>query len=195
MHEECRPYQSKVFKAIGLDSNEYDRPATLFDSLYRRARADGLHVTAHCDVGQQDTHEHIKQVVSTVASTGLDRIDHGLNAAERAELIELIRGRDLGMTLCPHAYNRRNPLGYVFPLVRRLFDAGVKITINSDDPTYMHNMWISENLQLARHHCTFSDSEMVQLQYHAVEICWASNEVKCKLREELESVSKTHYPT
>ncbi|KXT10785.1 hypothetical protein AC579_2970 [Pseudocercospora musae] len=61
----------------------YDRPATLFDSLCRRARADGLHVIAHCDVGHKDTREHIKQVVSTVAGTGLNRIDHGLNERSR----------------------------------------------------------------------------------------------------------------
>lgn len=191
-YEECRPYQGKVFKAIGLDSNEYDRPATLFDSVYRRARADGLHVTAHCDVGQKDTHEHIKQAVSIVAGSGLDRIDHGLNAAEKPELIELVRSRDLGMTLCPHAYNRRNSPGYVFPLVRRLFDAGIKITINSDDPTYMHDMWVSENLQLARDHCSFSDPEMVQLQCNAIDICWASDEVKDQLRGELAAFSKTY---
>lgn len=87
--------------------------------------------------------------------TGADRIDHGLNAAERPDLMEKITTRGLGFTLCAHAYNRRLPANEVFPKIRRLFDAGLKITINSDDPTYTHNQWVSENLELVRKHCQF----------------------------------------
>ena len=184
-YKACTPYQGIVFNAVGLDSNEFDRPPMIFDSLFRRARQDGLKVTSHCDVGQKNTHEHIKQVASVAAGTGLDRIDHGLNAAEKPELVDLIKGKRLGMTLCPHAYHRRNSTDYVFPLIRRLFDAGIKITINSDDPTYMHHMWVSDNLQLSRIHCQFSDAEMIELQRNAIEICWTSEETKERLSREL----------
>lgn len=189
-YEACLPYQGTVFKGVGLDSNEYDRPPMLFDGIFGRARQDGLKITGHCDVGQKDTHEHIRQAVTQVAGTGLDRIDHGLNAAERPELIEMIKLRDLGMTLCPHAYHRRNPTEYVFPLVRKLFDAGIKVTINSDDPAYMHQMWVDGNLQLVRNHCHFSDDEMVKLQSNAIEICWAEDEVKEKFINELEEFKR-----
>lgn len=191
-YEACAPYQGVIFSAIGLDSNEFQRPPVLFDALFRRARNDGLKVTSHCDVGQRDTYEHIRQVVSEIADTGLDRIDHGLNAAEKPELMELIESRGLGMTLCPHAYHRRNPTAYVFPLVRKLFDAKIKITINSDDPAYMHDMWVSENLQLVRKHCRFSDDDMVRLQRNAIDICWASIEVKEELSKELNKFSYNH---
>ncbi|KAB2570079.1 putative adenosine deaminase protein [Lasiodiplodia theobromae] len=184
-YEACIPYKGTVFCGIGLDSNEYNRPPTLFDAVFQRARADGLKITSHCDVGQKDTHAHIEQVASRIAGHGTDRIDHGLNAAERPDLIELIRRRDLGMTLCPHAYHRRNPTDYVFPLVRKLFDAGIKVTVNSDDPTYMHNMWVEDNLRLVQQHCQFTRREMIRLQMHAVEISWCGPDLKGKLMDEL----------
>ncbi|KAL1629980.1 putative adenosine deaminase [Diplodia seriata] len=184
-YEACRPYQGTVFLGVGLDSNEYNRPPTLFDAVFQQARADGLRITSHCDVGQKDTHAHIEQVASRIAGHGADRIDHGLNAAERPELMELIRRRDLGMTLCPHAYHRRNPTEYVFPLVRKLFDAGIKVTVNSDDPTYMHNMWVEDNLRLVQQHCHFTRRELIRLQMHAVDISWCDLDLKGILMEEL----------
>lgn len=65
-------------------------------------------------------------VASSIAGSGADRIDHGLNAADKPELMEIIKSRDLGMTLCPHAYNRRLSVEEVFPKIRKLFDAGIK---------------------------------------------------------------------
>lgn len=120
-----------------------------------------------------------------MGGSGADRIDHGLNAADRPELMEIIKARGLGMTLCPHAYNRRLPVEEVFPKIRKLFDFGIKVTINSDDPTYMHNQWVSENLELAQKHCKFSEEEMVQLQRNAIEISWADPAIKDKFMAEL----------
>ncbi|KAK2804883.1 hypothetical protein FQN50_006388 [Emmonsiellopsis sp. PD_5] len=186
-YEACLPYRH-VFHAIGLDSDEYDRPPSIFEPLFLRARADGFRITSHCDVDQKDAHEHIRQVAGCVAGTGADRIDHGLNAAERPELIALIKEKGLGMTLCPHAYHRRQPAENVFPKVRRLFDEGIPVTINSDDPTYMHEMWVSENLGLVMRMCPFSEGEMVRLQRNAVEICWADEGVKEGILRELDEV-------
>lgn len=125
------------------------------------------------------------QVASTICGKGLDRIDHGLSAADDPELIALIAKRELGMTICPHAYNRRWPDEMVFPLIRRLFDAGIKVTINSDDPTYMHNYWLQENLQLVRNRCRFSEQEVIQLMRNAIDICWAPESKKHQLHHEL----------
>ncbi|KKY27509.1 putative adenosine deaminase [Phaeomoniella chlamydospora] len=185
-YEACRPYQKTVFHAIGLDSNEYDRPPTLFDEIFTLAKHDGLHVTAHCDVGQKDTHEHIEQCLTVLCNgAGLQRLDHGLNAAEKPELIKLIKERGVGMTLVPHAYHRRLPTEAVFSKVRQLFDSGIPITISSDDPTYMHHMWVEDNLKCVRKFSNFSFEELFQLEINAVNICWADAETKAALHTEL----------
>jgi len=184
-YEAALPYRSFV-NAIGLGSDEYDRPPTLFNDVYRRAQEDGLHTTAHCDVAQKDTHEHIRQVADVVAGTGLERIDHGLNAAEDPKLVELIRSKDLGMTLCPWAYYRHEPKEEVFPGIRALFDAGIKVTINCDDPGYMFFNYVLENLRLVEVHCGFSRLEMVHLQKNAVAISWMPKDEKTAMLKELD---------
>ncbi len=98
-YELALPYRDMIV-GIGLDSNEYDRPPSLFLDLYSRARADGFKLTAHCDVTQPNTHEHIRQVAEVLGGTGAERVDHGLDAAERPELVKTIRERGMGMTLC-----------------------------------------------------------------------------------------------
>ena len=188
--EACLPYRGKVFHGIGLDSNEFNNPPMLFDKVFQRARDEGLKITSHCDVGQKNTHEHIRQVASLIAGSGADRIDHGLNAAEKPELIDLIKQKDLGMTLCPHAYHRRLPTDYVFPLMRKLLDAGIKVTINSDDPTYMHQMWVEDNLRLSMKHCPFSRAEVVRLQQNAIDISWADDDTRGRLQVELDAFAK-----
>lgn len=187
-YELALPYRH-IFTAIGLDSDEYERPASLFEEVFARARRDGLKLTSHCDVYKKDTHEHILGVASQLGGYGADRIDHGLNAADRPELMQLIKDRGIGMTLCPHAYHRHEPTDMVFPLIRRLYDFGIPITINSDDPTYMHDHWVVENLELARELCPFDTQELVQLERNAVDISWASPQVKEMILQELNRVS------
>ena len=187
-HYEAALKYRYMIKAIGLDSNEYDRPPSLFEEVFLRARKDGFLITCHQDVGQKDCHEHIRQIVEDVAGTGSNRMDHGLNAAEKPELIELIKSKNLGMTICPVAYARHEPIDEVFPRIRLLFDAGVLITINSDDPAYMLDKYVDNNLAIARKVCPFSKKELVQLELNAVEICWAPEELKDSIRKELHSI-------
>jgi adenosine deaminase len=181
------PWRHTVFNAIGLDSNELDRPPILFDSVYRQARADGLKLTAHCDVDQKDTYEHIRQAALEVGGGGLDRIDHGLNAADKAELIADIKGRGIGLTLCPAAYSLIANASAIFPRIRTLYDAGIPITINSDDPTYMLNNYVAEALQLTQNETPMSKAEVVQLQKYGIGMSWAPAAVKAKFGAELDA--------
>ncbi|ROV92420.1 hypothetical protein VPNG_09585 [Cytospora leucostoma] len=137
-----------LFHAVGLASNAYDRPPMLFEEGFRRAKADGLHVTTHCDFGQKDTHAHIREAIFSVCGgKGVERIDHGLDAEDDPELIQGLKDRGISLTLCPHAYHRRTATDVLFPKIRRLLDAGVRFCINSDDPVYMHDVWIDGNME------------------------------------------------
>ncbi len=98
-YELSLPYRD-IIVGIGLDSNEFDRPPELFSEVYLRARKDGFRLTAHCDVKQPATLEHIRQVVTVLGGTGAERVDHGLDAAEKDELVNLIAEKGVGMTIC-----------------------------------------------------------------------------------------------
>lgn len=88
------PYKDMIV-GIGLDSDEHDNPPSKFAELFLRAGTDGSKLTCHCDIAQKDTYSNIREVAETLGGTGAERIDHGLNAVERPELIELIKKRVL----------------------------------------------------------------------------------------------------
>ncbi|KAJ6058671.1 hypothetical protein N7499_009725 [Penicillium canescens] len=178
-----------LFHAVGLASNAYERPPLLFEEGFGLARADGLHVTMHCDFGQKDTHEHVRQAIFEVCGgRGAERIDHGLDAWDEEGLWRGLVERGIGLTLCPHAYHRRTATEVLFPKIRGLVEAGVKICINSDDPTLMHDVWIDGNLQKVYSYCGFGKREMVQLVRNAVDMCWAGGDVKKAIHLELDGV-------
>ncbi|KAF4449005.1 Adenosine deaminase [Fusarium austroafricanum] len=89
-YEAARPWArieggKGLFHAVGLASNAYERPPNLFKNTFAKARKDGLHITTHCDFGQKDTHEHIRQAIFDI---GIERIDHGLDILDKDELVE-----------------------------------------------------------------------------------------------------------
>lgn len=190
-YEEALPYKHLIV-GVGLDSDEYNRPPSLFYDLFLRARNDGLQLTSHCDFNQHNTHEHILQVATALGGDGASRIDHGLNAADKPELMDIIKAKGIGMTICPCAYIRHTNINEVFPRIRKLFDAGIKISIASDDPSYMEDNWVLHNLLMVRNKCSFSNEDMVKLQRNAIQISWASCASKEELYEELNAFEASH---
>lgn len=186
------PYRDMIV-GIGLDGCEEDRPPVLFEEVFALARRDGFKLTMHCDVDQKDTPEHIRQVISDVAGEGTDRIDHGLNAADDRTLIDLILKRDMGMTICPWSYLRHTTYAKLGPSIRILYDAGIRISINSDDPSYMEDCWILHNMLLAKYLCGFSDKDIVVLARNAISISWAKQSVKEKILQEIDMVYDRFY--
>ncbi|KAH9208905.1 hypothetical protein DL95DRAFT_344911 [Leptodontidium sp. 2 PMI_412] len=187
------PYRDLIV-GVGLDSNETDRPPALFEAVFSLARRDGFKLTMHCDMDSKNCHEHIRQAASVVAGHGLDRIDHGLNSAENQSLIDLILKRDLGMTICPWSYLRHTTHAELGPKIRALYDAGVKVSINSDDPAYMEDCWILQNMLLVKHLCDFDDKDIAVLASNAVNICWAQPAIKANILKEIATVYDKFYP-
>lgn len=174
---------------IGLDSNEVDRPPALFQELFARARSEGFRLTAHCDVGKTYPLEHIRQVASVIGHDGAERIDHGLNAVDSPELMRVIHEKGIGMTICPWSYIRHQPMDEVFERIRALFDARIKIAVASDDPAFMEDTWILENLLVVKKFCHFTNENIQRLATDAIEMCWAPELVKKDLLAELHGIN------
>lgn len=185
------PFRDMI-AGIGLDSNEDGRPPSMFEEVFTRARADGFKITAHCDVGKTYPLDHVRQTASVIGGTGADRVDHGLNVTDSPELMQLIREKDLGLTVCPWSYIRHQPFDDVFSRIRTLFEAGIKMSIGSDDPAFMEDTWILENLLLVKNYCGLSNEDIAKVMRGGVEMCWAPEAVKREILEELERVCEEH---
>ena len=147
----------------------------------------------HCDVDQKDAADHVHEAIFAVCGgRGAERIDHGLNAVDRPELVAGLKARNIPRTLCPHAYHRRQPTEVLFPKIRRLWDAGVAFCINSDDPTYMHDVWVDGALEKVYRYCRLSRADMVRLVRNGVEMSWAEEGLKKRLLDELAAFEAAH---
>ena len=76
-----------------------ENPPIKFRNVFADARGQGYKLTMHCDVDQENSVTHIWQCINEI---GVNRIDHGVNALEDDALVEEIRQRNLGLTVCPH---------------------------------------------------------------------------------------------
>ena len=184
--------QSVAFKeyiiGVGLDSDEHGNPPDKFKSVFERARREGYKLTMHADVDQQNSVTHIQQLLAL----GVDRIDHGVNAVDSEELVMAIAGKaGMGLTVCPVSN------GYVTghmceDRIARLMARGVRVTINSDDPSYMAEKYVEENLMELQEAMNLTKEQLVQFQRNAVEICWADKPTKDVLMKELDLYLHTH---
>ena len=152
---------------VGLDSDERDNPPAKFAAVFARARDEGYLITMHCDVDQANSIEHIRQAIEDI---GVDRIDHGTNIVEDARLVSLARDRGIGLTSCPLSNAVVSDGGKTEEIVA-LLRAGVKITVNSDDPPYFGG-YVTENLLSLVDTTDLTRDEFVQLQRNAFEIAW-----------------------
>jgi adenine deaminase len=129
--EAAMPYREQ-FIGVGLDSSEAGHPPEKFARLFARCRALGLRIVAHA--GEEGPPEYIRQAIDVL---GVERIDHGVRLLEDQALTVRVRDLGLALTVCPLS----NVKLCVFKSLaehnlKRLLQAGLKATINSDDPAY-----------------------------------------------------------
>jgi aminodeoxyfutalosine deaminase len=116
--------------ALGLGGTEVGHPPEPFAALFERGRAAGLHSAPHAGefVGPPS-------IRGALEALGAERLAHGVRAIEDASLVAELAERRVALDVCPTS---NVCLGVYASLVahplRRLHDAGVVVTINSDDP-------------------------------------------------------------
>jgi adenosine deaminase len=176
---ESLPYKEWI-TGVGLDSDERGNPPEKFAAVFARARTEGYLLTMHCDVDQENSIEHIRQCLEDI---GVDRIDHGVNILENPALVEEAKRRGLGLTICPIS-NRFVTDGTKSAELGRLLDAGVRVTINSDDPAYF-NAYVTENLLTVQRELNLTRQQMITLQRNAIEASWAPSTVRQRILDKL----------
>lgn len=161
---------------VGLDSDEKNNPPGKFAAHFAKARAAGLKVTAHCDLNQDNTLEHIRQAIVDLK---VDRIDHGGNILQSPELMTLAKERNLYFTVCPTFSGQVHSGGQTMDVVRGMLDQGLNLSINSDDPAYMGSEYINEVLVKAQARSALTKAELVRIERNAFNTAWISD-ARCK---------------
>lgn len=180
------PYKDK-FIGIGLDSDEHNNPPMKFARQYEDAAAAGLHLTAHCDIDQKDSIEHIRQALEQL---DVERLDHGTNIVEDPDLVDFVAKRGIGLTSCPLSN------AFVSPEMKgkeilELLAHQVKVSINSDDPAYFGG-YIGDNYFALADKFNLTKAQVVQLARNSFETSWISDEQKALYLQELAAYVQAH---
>jgi aminodeoxyfutalosine deaminase len=156
-------FRSQGVVAFGIGGDEVRGPAALFTDLYREARDMGLHVTAHA--GEAVGPESIRDAVELL---GAERIGHGLTAAQNPAVMALLRERRIPLEVCPTSNVSTGLLARFqdHPLPKFL-DAGLAVTLNSDDPA-MFGTSLQREFTLAAAHFQLSPQQIVGLGEEAI---------------------------
>jgi adenosine deaminase len=127
----------------------------------------------HCDVNQENTLAHIRQVIDDI---GVQRIDHGVNAIEDPALCAAIKERGLALTICPVS-NSFCTDSTQSQIIKQMLDLGMRPTVNSDDPAYF-GAYMTENFIATQRDANLTKADLVQLSRNAFEATWLPHATK-----------------
>ncbi len=117
---------------VGLDSSEKDRPPSLFQRVYAKARAAGLRCVAHA--GEEGPPSYIVEALDLLK---VERVDHGVRCLEDPELVKRLAGERTALTVCPLSNHKLRVFDTLADHnLKDLLAAGVLASVHSDDPAY-----------------------------------------------------------
>ena len=156
--EEAISAQNKNVVGIGLGGDERRGGPEQFREVYEHAASHGLRLTVHAGetVGPESIWGALREL-------NPDRIGHGLHAIDDPELMSYLAEKQMPVEVCITSNVVTGCCAAIAEHpVRKLFEAGVPIVLNSDDPDMFHTTLLRE-YQIAREVFRFGDDELREL--------------------------------
>ena len=188
MLDQARHYRDRII-GVGLDSGpEYGNPPIKFRDVFERARSEGYFLTGHHDVDVRDSVKHIRQSLDIIK---LDRIDHGLNATDDPHLMAELAERRICLTGSPVKRSTDRTLQDV-DRIKALDQAGVFVSINTDDPAQFETGYLSNMLVMFQEDSGFSKADMTRLMLNAYRALFLPLDQKDAYIEKLKGYAVEH---
>jgi adenosine deaminase len=170
-----------LIDGVGLDSGEIGNPPAKFERVFAAAREKGLHVVAHA--GEEGPASNVRDSLDLL---GAERIDHGVRCLEDADLVRRLADERVCLTVCPLSNVRLRVFDRMedHPL-KRMLEAGLAVTVNSDDPAYFGG-YITENFLAAKRALGLTVEDVRQLAANAIEGSFLDADPKAALMAELD---------
>jgi len=168
---------------IGIGGDEQKAPPELFREQYAYAADQGLRLTAHA--GESAGPESVWGALNL----GAERIGHGLTAIQDPELVEELAVRQIPIEICLTSNLRTGCCVKIgeHP-VRKYFDHGLMVTMNTDDPA-MFGATLTGEYQLAQAEFGFTDEHLRELARNSFEASFLPGETKVRFLNLLDSAA------
>ncbi|KAI0180701.1 adenosine deaminase [Hypoxylon sp. FL1284] len=175
--------------AIGMDSSEIPFPPAMWRELYDAAKASNVQRTMHA--GEEGPPLYVSQALDEL---DVQRIDHGIRALTDGDdmLASRLSSSETLLTLCPlsNVKLRCIPSIASFPL-KKLIAAGIRFSINSDDPAYFGG-YVLENYCALQESFNLSVRDWETIAKGAVMGSWCTQERKTQLLTEIEGIANEY---
>lgn len=176
-------FKNGAVTGIGLDSSEKPFPPELFKQIYDEAGKLGLRRTAHA--GEEGPPTYISNALDVLK---VERIDHGISLAKDAALLERVAKEGTMLSVCPLSNVVLRCVTAVKEVpIRKFLDAGVKFSINSDDPAYFGG-YLLDNYCAVHEAFDLSVAEWEGICKAGIEGSWCSQSRKDELLAKLSEV-------
>lgn len=173
--EQALPYKKQII-AVGLDSSEVGHPPSKFAHIFARAREEGFLTVAHA--GEEGPPQYIHEALDLLK---VSRIDHGVRSEEDPALMARLAREQIPLTVCPLSNVKLKVVQRMEDHnLKRLLDAGVCVTVNSDDPAYFGG-YIAANYEAVTTALNLSREDITRL---------AKNSIRAAF---LDDATKTHW--
>ena len=181
--ESALPHKDRIV-GVGLDSAERGNPPSKFTAVFDRARAEGFLTVAHA--GEEAGPEYVWEALDLLK---VSRVDHGVRSLEDPKLVARLVAERMPLTVCPLSNVRLRvvPSLAAHPL-KRMIDAGLMCTCNSDDPAYFGG-YVGDNFVQTATALSLSNQQLIALARNSFEASFIDEALRRQYLAELDSVS------
>lgn len=163
--------------AADLAGDEAAYPMNDFMDVFAEAKKMGFPFTLHA--GECGSVENIKDSIAC----GAKRLGHGIAMRKNQEVQMLCREKKIGIEMCPISNQQTKAVSCLeeYP-IREFLDAGLLVTLNTDN-RMVSNTTITKEIEFVQKHFGVCDEEIIQMMRNAVEVSFATEEEKEKMRQ------------
>ena len=157
---------------FGLAGDELHFPPHLFSKTFDMLKEENFPITVHA--GEWDGPENIRKAINLLHPT---RLGHGVRSIEDLELVKEIIEKDIVLETCPTS-NIATKIyeNYENHPVKKLYELGAKVTVNSDDPPFF-NATIQGEYE-AMSNIGFTDDDLISMTRNAIEYSFLDEQKK-----------------
>jgi adenosine deaminase len=180
------PWAERI-AGFGLGGAEVGNPPSRFVRYFRTCRERGFRITVHA--GEEGPASYVREAIELLQ---IDRIDHGVACMDDPTLVRQLAQRQTPLTVCPLSNLRLNvvPSLQAHPL-RAMLEAGLNVTMNSDDPAYFAG-YVNDNFIQCRDALALSNDQIVTLARNSLTACFLPSSEIAKLVAKLDAYIADH---
>jgi adenosine deaminase len=175
-------YYPYCFVGVDLNGIESESENELYINFFKIAKKKGLKITAHA--GELGSSSNIAKSIEILNA---DRIGHGLAAAKKPEIMELLSKLDIALEICPKSNEFLGVISNYKELPLTIFkENNVSYVISTDNPAICQTT-ISEELYRIYYSHKMSLQEIEAITKKAIKYSFATEEVKAKIFDKIEN--------